>query len=972
MRLWLLGGLWWQKDDQSEREVLAPNLNAWVSAVLATLNQPVPREALGELLWPELRPGASANALRQRLHRLRQTPLSQELDLGAILRWTGESDVVAFRACCALRDWAGALELYQGPLLHDVPYPANLPLDAWTEQQRQSLHEEYLHALWQLIRQHQQSGQLQEVVVLLHRALQQAPDAPDIVAELATTYLTLNNRTQARHVIEQYEVSLKRDLGAELPGALVALLARARVATPLLAPQLWGVPVFLTSFVGRDTERRLALDQLTSPDPAHRWLTITGPGGMGKTRLATELAQLYAALTQQSVYFFSLAPLSTERQVTEMMLLALNEPVDSPTPNRQRLFQVLSRHPALLIFDNFEHLLEMADLLPALLSACPQLRLLVTSRQRLQFQAEGVLRLKRLSEPGRSVGAGGNSAVQLFTDRAGRADLTFDGSHHAAVIAQIVERCEGVPLAIELAAAWIADYTPQVLLRHLETSWDFLQTSLHDVSERHHSLKAVFQHSWQLLPETLQNAYAHLAIFRSPFDVVAAQAADVPSSDLRLLEQRSLLNTTGDGRYTWHENLRTYALDQLGERLGARLDWHLEYFTTLAERAAPQLKGSQQAEILSVLAAVYPDLQCALDHAARTNQTGYGLRLAGALYWFWYVRGFFEEGLSWLKQFLETTEAQPHMMTSARALALLAAGGLSRERGQQQEAAGYYAAALDIFGSLEDLEGQAQTHHMQGIIERDLGHYIQARQVFEQAIVLWHCCGDHRGLATTHNDLGILSAYEDDLVAARRSFESSLALKREVGDLQGIAYALNNIANISGDVEEQLALEKESLSIKEKLGDVQGCAVSYFNHGSTLLKSGRLDEAAAQFFKALTLFRQIGSMGALAPLLSTLAELALAKQEPATARDLAAASLQMECTTGIRMRCSEKEQAQARLGRATALAGDSDCPDWAVDVNRTATAALKFLEAQLLSPPEDSGSTATKSASSSYSTTLTT
>jgi predicted ATPase/DNA-binding SARP family transcriptional activator len=787
VRLWLLGGLWWQEDDQSEREDLAPNLNAWVSAVLATLNQPVPRGVLAELLWPELNPGASANALRQRLHRLRQTPLSRELDLGVLLRWTGESDVAAFRGCCSAGDWAGALELYRGPLLHDVPYPAHLPLDVWTEKQRQSLHEEYLHALWQLIRQHQQLGQLQEVVALLHRAQRQAPDAPEIVAELASTYLTLNNRAQARHVIEQYQASLEQELGAELPSSLVSLLARSRVAPPSAAPRAWGLPTFLTSFVGRETERRLALDRLTSSDPANRWLTITGPGGMGKTRLATEVARLYAAQTQHSVYFFSLAPLTTERQVTEMMLQALNEPVDGPAPARQRLFHALAWRPALLILDNFEHLFDVADLLPALLSACPQLRLLVTSRQRLQYQAEGVLRLRRLSEPVGSAGTGDDSGVQLFTERAARADLTFDGSRHTAVIAQIVERCEGVPLAIELAAAWTAVYTPQAVLHHLETSWDFLRTSLRDVSERHHSLRAVFQHSWQLLPGPLQHAYAQLAVFRSPFTVAAARTADVSVADLRLLEQRSLLNTAGAGRYTWHENLRSYALEQLGEALGARLHWHLEYFTTLAEEAAPQLKGSRQTEVLSALATVYPDMQNALAYAVRTDQIGHGLRLAGALHWFWYVRGFFEEGLSWLKLFLEASEAQPHATTAARALALLAAGGLSRERGQGQEAAASYAAALSIFASLSHLEGQAQTYHMQGIIERDQGDYARARQVFELAVVLWQQCGDRQGLATTHNDLGILSAYENDLVAARTSFESSLALKREVGDLQGFS-----------------------------------------------------------------------------------------------------------------------------------------------------------------------------------------
>ena len=946
-----MGGLKGQEDQTSESSALTSNLNIWVAVILATAGQPISRETLAELLWPEVDSAASSNSLRQRLFRLRQTPLGKAVESGkSLIRWSGGSDVADFRRHHAARDWAAAVALYRGPLLHGVPTSGIDALDLWLEEQRSQLHADYLHALWQLTRQYQQSGQDQELVALLHQGVHLTPDDSGLVAELATTYLAHDDPAQARKVLEQHRSYLDRELGAELPPELNDLLIRTHQPPRASRPpvSVWGAPMFPTGFFGRAYESRVILEQLASPDPTERWLSIVGPGGMGKTRLAAHVARRYLEEQGRGVYFFSLAPLENEAQILATMLQALGMPIEGEGPARERLFRALAPRSVLLVLDNFEHLLEAAELLPALLEACPQVRLLVTSRQRLAFQAERVLKLGRLGElDHRSAEAQADSAAQLFAERARRADLTFDVQGQAQTVARIVERCEGSPLAIEMAAGLVAEYPLGEVLRRLGESWDALQTPLRDIPGRHQSLRAVFEQSWRALPGALRRIYPALAVFRAPFTLMDAQAAGASVADVQFLEQRSLLNEGYDGRYSWHESLRAYALEQLGDALPQRLDWHLRHFLAVAEEAAPQLRGREQAQMLGTLALVYPDLRSALDHALRTGATDLGLRLAGALHWFWYVRGLFREGLGWLDLFLEQAQARPELTRSpAYALALRCAGGLDRDRGLKSPAARRYGAALEAYRALGDREGQASVLLMQGILARDLGEYGRAHEEFAQAMALQEEISDLQGLSTTYNDLGILQAYEGDRPAARRSFERSLDLKRQVGDLQGVAYALGNIANVCGDPDEDKALLAESLRLKEQIGDIQGCAVSYFNIGKGLQDEGRLAEAAAQFYRSIGLFLQIGNLGGRMVMLKDLAELALELREYRWAAELATAALELEEATGFKMRADIRQQVQTYLERATTLVGPVGFPAWASAPEEALEAALDFLKAK--------------------------
>ncbi|GGJ77882.1 AfsR/SARP family transcriptional regulator [Deinococcus aquiradiocola] len=886
----VLGGLAFSEDGFSPVPVRHADLNAWVCALLAAADRPLSREETAELLWPALPPASARNALRQRIRRLRDSGYAPMLQMDEFtLAWTGGSDLRRFRTCAAAHDWSGALHAYGGPLLQGLPFPQNQDFSDFVEEARAAQHAEYLAALWAAVRE---AGSDDARAAHLRDAHRLHPDEPEVLEELVRLLVRQGQRTEARHLLRQHERRLHSDYGQPLPPTLDTLRRGLDASAEDRPAQLIGVPVPLTSFVGRNRETQAALTHLLHGGPDRRWLTLTGPGGIGKTRLAVRLAHAYAASSGRKVVFVPLAALGSARQLQEAVLIALG---DTPEPDDDltgTLAQLLQGHPTLLILDNFEHLLPAADLLPDLLQRVPTLRLLVTSRERLQVQAETVLRLGGLDDPGSGDadggGPGGSHAASLFHERAARSDLGFEPARWTDAVQEIVALCEGLPLALELAAAQVGDRTPDEIARQLRQGRRQLAAPLRDLPPRQRSLQALFDYSWDALPPGLQAGYAALAVLRSPFGVDAArEIAGLNAMHLQTLERRSLLilNT----RYSWHENLREFALATLGARLPSVQDAHLRHFVRVAEHLAPQLGGPGQVEALARLEEQHPDHRAALAHALARRDARHGLRLAAALHWFWYVRGHHREGLGWLQDLLALPlPAGEDDVSDARtrATALKAAGLLASERGQGSLAARCYAEALDLSVRHGDRHTEADVRHLTGVLHRDEGRLAEAAEALAAASVLWAATGDRSGAAKTLNDQGILHAYSGDLPAARTAFEGSLALKREVGDLQGVAYALNNLSNVTSDLAVVVGLQRQSLDIKEALGDVHGSARSYANLGVTLRDLGRHHEAAAAYARALTLYLRLGRLNGLGPTLLDLADLLLRLAAPDPALQL--------------------------------------------------------------------------------------
>lgn len=895
-KLLLLGGARLQGGDAP----LPPDQTLWVTALLAARGQPLSRARLSGLLWPDAEADAAKNRLRQLLHRLKRSPLGAGLRVdAATLAWVGACDVAEFRAHLGAHAWADALRTYSGPFLDGVALPEHEALDAWLHETRAALHDEHLRAAHEAARAHEARGELPQAVEALARAFTADPASDATAVRLARHLHVLGDAERALRVLERHREHLARELH-EAPSAEVdALDARVR-ATLGSAGVVANAPSFPTTFEGRDAELDVLAARLA--DPACRWLTLTGPGGAGKTRLAAEAARRAAGRFAHGAVFVPLVSLATPDLIVPGVLDALGEPPDGQGAPFERLCGALASRHVLLVLDNYEHLLEGAEVLPALLERCPDVKVLVTSRQRLNYQREWVVNVAGLDHAAPSGGTPdwrAFPASRLFVERARRADAHFDADAAPAAVDAIVRRCEGLPLALELAAAWAADFGPEDIARRLAQDWDFLVTTLRDMPPRHRSLRVVFEHSWRALSPELQRVYAALAVLRTPFDAdTAARVAGATTRDLERLAQRSLLQRREDGHFTWHQNLREFAWRQLDDATAAQVrEQHLAHFVALAEDAAPHLRGARQAQEHARLAQCQDDLRAALEQARAAQRVEAGLRLAGALRHFWYVRGHHEEGLRWLNVFLPAAATTP-----IRARAVAAAGALSAERGLHGDAARHYQDALGMYQAAGDPRGEAEVLHMLGVLRRTLGDWDAAKTHLEAARALHEQLDDAYGLGMTLNDLGIGYAQHGDDGRARELFQRSLDLKRRAQDWQGVAYALANLGAVAATREEELRLYEESLAIKRSLGDVQGSANTIANCAMVALDLGDLPGAHTRFEEAITLFRQLGKYTSLGPLLAEVARLKHLQGDHAGALELGSATLHLERHTGAPLR----------------------------------------------------------------------
>ncbi len=875
---------------------VAPDLSLWLCAALALRASPIAREQAAALLWPDAEAASAQNRLRQLLHRTRRTPLGPHLSAeNGRLSWTGGSDVQDFLAACADQRWSDAAALYGGPLMDGLPLPDSDELCELFTQERAHLHERYVEALTRAAATLEARGQLADAALSLNALLAADPLHEAAVSALMRCLDAQGSAGRALSAYEQYRRALDAALGLEPGAALQAQARRLRHARPPGRPTLRGAPQVLTPFIGRDRELHLIRARLADPDC--RWLTLSGPGGSGKTRLAAEAAAQLAGQFEGGAHFVPLAGCDPG-QLARTVLAALDVPLQGQKEPDEQLAQALAQREVLLVLDNFEHLQADAARLPGWLLAAPGLRLLVTSRHRLDFQAESVLRLGGLDTalPGEDPLA--SPAGRLFVERARRADASFEAPAHRFEIERVCLRCEGLPLAVELAAAWVGEMDMEGLARALERDADAFPSRLRDVGERHRSLGTVFDHAWRLLPRTLAARYAALAVLRAPFGEGAARAiADATPEDLRELERRSLLQDAGMGLYVWHQNLRELAWAQLDaaarEASAAR---HLKHLLARAEAAAPQLHGPEQAQALAAHALIHDDLRAALAFALGAARWEEGLRLAGALHWYWYVRGHHAEGLAWLERFLVPFEAAPPSAPLGRALA--ARASLALERGQLDAALASAQGALAVHRALGDPDGEADALHALGLIARAHGDRDTERQHMQAALRLREQRGEPRALGTVLNDLGILEAQTGNRELAREYIRRSLILKEQCGDRQGVAYALGNLGTLSDDPHEELALYRQSLLIKRELGDVQGTAKTMFNCAIVARELNDLQGAREHLLEALQLFAQLEKLEFLAQVLEEVVSWLRRADDPSAALTLAHAALELPAHSG--------------------------------------------------------------------------
>lgn len=415
------------------------------------------------------------------------------------------------------------------------------------------------------------------------------------IAELLATHLEVPPEERTLFLkIARGEGSLQRlNSASNLMGKQVA------VSESFSPPS--NLPVPTTPFIGRQQERDALARMLT--DPRQRLITILGQGGIGKTRLALEAAHAQLAAFDQQVYFIQFAAFQTADSILPAIASALNIPSASADELKVRLSDYLRGRNVLLTLDNFEHLMDGAPLLSELLQKIPTLKILVTSRERLNLQGEWTFELGGLTvPPSADEGKAAYSALQLFELHAQRLrpNLKLVGAEREAAI-RICQRVDGMPLAVELAAAWVNLLSCVEIAEEIERGFDFLSSTLRDMPERHSSLRAVFDHSWKRLTEAEQSALSRLTLFQGGFSLEASESiVGAERGVLSGLESKSLLRRSPNGRFDLHEVIRQYAKDYLKDEAALR-DRHSEYYLGLLHRSEAELFGADESNLLGRL-----------------------------------------------------------------------------------------------------------------------------------------------------------------------------------------------------------------------------------------------------------------------------------------------------------------------------------------------------------------------------------
>ena len=653
------------------------------------------------------------------------------------------------------------------------------------------------------------------------------------------------------------------------------------------------IPTSLTSFIGR--EREMAeLEQLL----AHRrLLTLTGPGGSGKTRLALELVDRVQFAYRDGVHVVSLAPLANPRQVGSTIVAALGLLEMPGEPPVDTLARFIGDRSVLMLLDNFERLLPASPLLVDLLAACPMLTILVTSREALRLRGEQAFPVPPLTMPACSLPsaiedavslASQSEAVRLFVDRARSARPSFqlDGSNVEAV-AGICVRIDGLPLAVELAAARISHLTPALLQARLEHCLPLLTGGGHDLPVRQRSLRDAIVWSYDLLSQPEQQLFRRLGVFAGGFTLDAAEAvcdggmsregrgasgarstlAPRPSTlDVvgSLVEKSLVLQVVAadaEPRYTMLETIREFALQMLaaaGEETAFRRR-HRDWCLALVAEADRHQKDAYQGRWLDRLDVEHNNLRAGLTWCVARRDLSDGLRLGAALWWFWYIRGHVVEGRDWYRRLFELD--QNEVASRERAEALFGAGQLAMEQGDYEEAAQRGEKSLEIGRQLRLLECVGLAHQLLGTIARCRGDYPAARTQLQASLAVRQEVGRPDQISLALGSLGSIALGEGNWSQARLWCEQSLTIARACGDVLQVAKVASQLGEIAletMDLAEAQRNYAESLTISRQLGNQRLIAYALEGFAAVAAAEGRFERCLLLVGAAAMLREKIG------------------------------------------------------------------------------------------------------------------
>ena len=959
----LLGAFQVTLDNETITDFATDKARALLAYLVVEAEHPHRRDALAGLLWPDEPQRKARHNLRQALSYLRQA-ISDDDNKAPFLLVSRQTiqfntqsdhwlDVKAFKTLAALsrnhhhrgvesclpciRRMERMSELYQGRFLEQFFLGDSGAFEEWATLEREWLQREAVKTLQHLTNYYERRGDYGRAQEYAWLQVTMEPWREEAHRQLMRLLALDGKRSMA---LAQYEVccqALGEELGVEPmeeTKSLYEQISASKSQRALAELQICkpaNLPLSPTPFVGREADLAELAELLANPDC--RLVTLTGPGGIGKTRLALQAATDHIGTFAHGLIFVPLAPVISSSLLAPTIADVLDFPFQEGLTPEEQLLSYLREKEILLVLDGMEHILEGSALLTRILQQAPRMTILVTSRERLNLQEEWVYEVSGLTYPKSDIASDKTSysAVTLFRQCALR--MGRRSSFNEAELASITRICqlvEGIPLGIELAAAWLRVHSCEEIAREVERNLDVLTTHLRNVPKRHRSIRATFRHSWELLSETERKFFAQLSVFQGGFQQKAATVVTgATPSMLSALLDKSLIQSVSPGRYDMHKVLKQYAEEKLQADQYAYVETrrrHTHYFAAFLEGQEERLKGAEQKQALVEISSEIENARQAWQVAVSYGHAREIERSVESLYSFFDSQGRFQEGVKLLGQAIERWESEEQKasltgkvrarqgalylplgryqearacleeslkiserlrLENERIFCLITLADLASKQGKYEETEQLAQESLTLSTQIGDRRGEASSLFLLGVVKYRTGHVDQAEALLSESLTAARASGDRQLIVSALNTLSDVTCHRGGYKKAQALFEECVALSREIEDPYSTAVHLNNLGTVLHVIGERAPARRyyrESLEICQKIGDWNGQAIALSNLGEVAHALGTPYEALTYCQKALSIGREIEDQWTILACLNNLGKIACTLDDYARAR----------------------------------------------------------------------------------------